>query len=65
MLLEIGFNLVLFLMVVFYLFREVEVEVFCVLFFNVMDFYKLFDKIDFLCNVGLIFCYVSKMLFKN
>lgn len=62
---EIGFNLVVFFLNVFYLLKEVVVEVYCVLLVVVMDFYKLFKDDDFFCRIGVVFCYVIKIFFRD
>lgn len=49
----------------FEFFKEVGLEVCCVFFFVVMEFFKLFKDEEFLCRIGKILCYVINMNFIN
>lgn len=54
-----------FLYFVYDVLKKFGVELYCVLFFVVMVFYKIFIDDNFLCFVGFMFVYIKNMLFKE
>lgn len=53
------------LLFVYDVLKKYGVELYCILFFVVMVFYKIFNDDNLFCCVGFMFVYIKDMLFKG